>query len=178
MPAPAGTVKNWALYRSRFVEPMRIRAGVAFWRANEKWRKLAVELYGVPPEIVAGIIGVETIYGQQMDNFRVIGAIGMPQFMPSRFNVAVPVNAAHRAVLLAPDIVPSFTRVEFVERGAPLDTAVPATEARLAEGDFVDEKMIRRVLNGARQQPGFKVHREEARAGVDLLVAGHPAPAI
>ena len=39
MPPPAGTAKNWAAYRARFVEPMRIRAGVAFWRDNESgWR--------------------------------------------------------------------------------------------------------------------------------------------
>ena len=32
MPPPAGTAKNWAAYRSRFVEPVRIRAGLAFWQ--------------------------------------------------------------------------------------------------------------------------------------------------
>ncbi|MEP7101642.1 MAG: lytic murein transglycosylase B [Burkholderiales bacterium] len=80
MPPPAGTAKNWAAYRGRFVEPIRIRAGVAFWRANEKWLKLAEELYGVPPEIVVGIIGVETIYGQQMGNFRVIDALATLAF--------------------------------------------------------------------------------------------------
>ncbi len=37
MPPTAGTAKNWAAYRARFVEPIRIRAGVAFWRANERW---------------------------------------------------------------------------------------------------------------------------------------------
>jgi len=80
MPAPAGTAKNWAAYRSRFVEPIRIRAGVTFWRANEKWLALAEELYGVPPEIVVGIVGVETIYGQQMGNFRVIDALATLAF--------------------------------------------------------------------------------------------------
>ena len=49
MPAPAGTAKNWAAYRTRFVEPVRIRAGVDFWRANEKWLKKAEEVFGVPP---------------------------------------------------------------------------------------------------------------------------------
>ena len=36
MPPPAGTAKNWAAYRDRFVEPQRIQAGLAFWRANER----------------------------------------------------------------------------------------------------------------------------------------------
>ena len=34
MPAPAGTAKNWAAYRDRFIEPQRIEAGVAFWQDN------------------------------------------------------------------------------------------------------------------------------------------------
>ncbi len=80
MPPPAGTAKNWAAYRSRFVEPIRIRAGVAFWNANEKWLALAEELYGVPPEIVVGIVGVESIYGRQMGNFRVIDALATLAF--------------------------------------------------------------------------------------------------
>jgi len=80
MPPPAGTAKNWAAYRARFVEPVRIRAGVEFWRANEKWLAMAEELYGVPPEIVVGIVGVESIYGRQMGNFRVIDALATLAF--------------------------------------------------------------------------------------------------
>ena len=80
MPPPAGTAKNWAAYRARFVEPVRIRAGVAFWNANEKWLALAEELYGVPPEIVVGIVGVESIYGRQMGNFRIIDALATLAF--------------------------------------------------------------------------------------------------
>ena len=80
MPPPAGTAKNWAAYRARFVEPIRIRAGVAFWREHEKWLAMAEELYGVPPEIVVGIVGVESIYGRQMGNFRIIDALATLAF--------------------------------------------------------------------------------------------------
>jgi membrane-bound lytic murein transglycosylase B len=80
MPQPAGTAKNWAAYRARFVEPVRIKAGAAFWKANEPWLALAEDLYGVPPEIVVGIVGVETIYGRQMGNFRVIDALSTLAF--------------------------------------------------------------------------------------------------
>ena len=80
MPPPVGTAKNWAAYRARFVEPTRIRAGVAFWRANEKWLALAEQRYGVPPEIVVGILGVETLYGQQTGNFRVLDALATLTF--------------------------------------------------------------------------------------------------
>lgn len=75
MPAPSGTAKNWALYRSRFVEPIRIRAGVAFWRDHESELKRAEKTYGVPANIIAGILGVETIYGRQTGTFRVLDVL-------------------------------------------------------------------------------------------------------
>jgi membrane-bound lytic murein transglycosylase B len=74
-PAPSGTQKNWALYRSRFIDAVRIQAGVKFWQANREWLDRAEREYGVPPEIVVGIIGVESIYGQQMGTFRVLDAL-------------------------------------------------------------------------------------------------------
>jgi membrane-bound lytic murein transglycosylase B len=77
---PAGTAKNWIAYRARFVEPIRLRAGAAFWRANRAWLAKAEATYGVPPEIVVGIVGVETLYGQQMGNFRVIDALATLAF--------------------------------------------------------------------------------------------------
>lgn len=80
MPPPAGTAKNWAAYRARFVEPVRLRSGRAFWDAHEAWLLQAEARYGVPPEIVVGIIGVETIYGQQTGTFRVIDALATLSF--------------------------------------------------------------------------------------------------
>lgn len=75
MPAAPGTAKNWAAYRSRFVEPVRIRAGVNFWRRYEGDLKRAESLYGVPASIIAGVLGVETIYGRQTGSFRVLDVL-------------------------------------------------------------------------------------------------------
>ncbi|MCW7538183.1 lytic murein transglycosylase B [Aquabacterium sp. A7-Y] len=222
MPSAAGSAKNWTAYRSRFVEPRRIRAGLAFWQANERWLRQAEEMYGVPADVVVGIVGVETIYGQHMGNFRVLdalatlsfdfpagrrdrsaffreeleqflvlcrsegldpvaprgsyaGAMGMPQFMPSSWNryavdfdgdgridlhasapdvigsvahylsefgwqrgqpthfeVAAPVDLRDRAVLLAPDILPSFTAEQFAAQGAGLSPEGRAYTGKLA----------------------------------------------
>ena len=79
-PAPAGTPKNWRVYRSRFIEPVRIAAGVKFWQANRETLQRAEKEFGVPAEIIVGIIGVETIYGQQMGTFRVIDALSTLAF--------------------------------------------------------------------------------------------------
>jgi membrane-bound lytic murein transglycosylase B len=80
MPTTNGATKNWAAYRARFVEPVRLRAGLAFWRANERWLTLAEERFGVPPEIIVGIVGVESLFGQQTGNFRVIDALATLAF--------------------------------------------------------------------------------------------------
>jgi membrane-bound lytic murein transglycosylase B len=80
MPPANGTAKNWAAYRARFVEPLRIRTGLEFWRANERWLQRAQEVYGVPPELIVGVIGVESIYGRQMGNFRAIDALATLAF--------------------------------------------------------------------------------------------------
>lgn len=80
MPPPAGIAKNWAAYRSRFVEPVRIRAGAAFWQENERWLAMAEERWGVPAAIVLGIVGVETIYGRHTGGFRVLDALATLSF--------------------------------------------------------------------------------------------------
>nr|WP_232062295.1 lytic murein transglycosylase B [Variovorax sp. PBS-H4] len=80
VPAPRGTAKNWRVYRSRFIDPVRIGAGVRFWRANAATLARAEAEYGVPAEIIVGIVGVETIYGRNMGNFRVIDALATLAF--------------------------------------------------------------------------------------------------
>ena len=79
-PAPSGTPKNWRVYRSRFIDPVRIAAGVQFWQDNQATLERAEKEFGVPPEIIVGIVGVETIYGRQMGNFRVIDALATLAF--------------------------------------------------------------------------------------------------
>ncbi|HEX2010813.1 MAG TPA: lytic murein transglycosylase B [Roseateles sp.] len=75
MPPPAGTAKDWAAYRARFVEPRRLQAGLAFWSANETALAKAEARFGVPAELIAGLIGVETFYGRVMGGFRVLDAL-------------------------------------------------------------------------------------------------------
>lgn len=80
MPPPAGTAKNWAAYRARFVEPTRINAGLRFWQQHEAALARAEADYGVPAQIVVGIIGVETLYGRMTGNFRVLDALATLAF--------------------------------------------------------------------------------------------------
>jgi len=80
MPAPVGTAKNWAAYRARFVEPRRIAAGLQWWQAHAAVLDDAQQRYGVPPELVAGIVGVESFYGRMTGNFRVLDSLATLAF--------------------------------------------------------------------------------------------------
>ncbi len=67
--------KPWKAYQPIFVTPERIRGGVAFWRDNAALLARAQAAYGVPPEIIVAIIGVETNYGGNLGSHRVIDAL-------------------------------------------------------------------------------------------------------
>ena len=73
-------VRSWQRYRSRFIEPVRIKAGVAFWDRHADAIRAASEKYGVPEEIIVGIIGVETIYGRNTGNFQAVSALATLAF--------------------------------------------------------------------------------------------------
>ncbi len=79
-PAPPGKPKNWQAYRDRFIEPIRIAAGVRFWNENAEALARAEAAYGVPAEIIVGIIGVETIYGRDTGKFRVFDTLATLAF--------------------------------------------------------------------------------------------------
>ncbi|EXX93190.1 lytic murein transglycosylase B [Bordetella holmesii 1058] len=72
--------RSWNTYRSRFVEPKRIAWGVEFWNEHRAVIERAAQQYGVPASIIVSIIGVETLYGRNMGNFRVIDALATLAF--------------------------------------------------------------------------------------------------
>jgi membrane-bound lytic murein transglycosylase B len=74
-PAPPGKPKNWHAYSNLFIEPVRIKAGINFWNENAATLARAEAQYGVPAEIIVGIIGVETVYGRNTGRFRVLDAL-------------------------------------------------------------------------------------------------------
>lgn len=75
-----GEAKPWYEYRGIFVNSKRIQGGVQFWRANAAALARAEQVYGVPSEIVVAIIGVETQYGGNMGNYRVLEALSTLAF--------------------------------------------------------------------------------------------------
>lgn len=60
---PAEKKLTWGEYRPIFITDAQARKGARFWHENAQALQQARERFGVPPEIIVAIIGVETRYG-------------------------------------------------------------------------------------------------------------------
>ena len=76
--------RSWKKYRKRFINSQNIQNGLKFWRKNKSWFDLAEQAYGVPAEIILGIIGVETRYGTVMGNFSIFESLASLAFYSPR----------------------------------------------------------------------------------------------
>jgi len=68
-------VKSWRTYRQRFIEPKRLKAGLAFWRTHQTTLAKAEALSDIPAEFIVAIIGIETIYGKHLGRFDTFSAL-------------------------------------------------------------------------------------------------------
>ncbi|WP_275554866.1 lytic murein transglycosylase B [Mixta sp. Marseille-Q2659] len=78
--APSGPNGAWIRYRNKFITPGNVQNGVAFWNQYQDALQRAQREYGVPPEIIVGIIGVETRWGRVMGKTRIIDALATLSF--------------------------------------------------------------------------------------------------
>lgn len=69
------TVGSWDKYRANFLTSTRINKGVAFWKKNLGYLNKASKIYGVAPEYIIGIIGVETNFGSYTGTHSVLNAL-------------------------------------------------------------------------------------------------------
>ena len=80
MRKPAEKRLQWYQYRKIFLTQSRIDGGVNFWKENAGLLKQAAEAFGVAPQIIVAIIGVETRYGSNTGRHRVLDALATLSF--------------------------------------------------------------------------------------------------
>ncbi len=80
MNRPAEKKFSWAQYKSRLISPLRISNGVIFLERFLEDFERAEKIYGVPKEIVAAIIGIESSYGSITGRERVIDSLSTLAF--------------------------------------------------------------------------------------------------
>lgn len=80
MARPAERVVPWFEYRNIFLTEERIAAGVRFWTEHADTLTQVAERYGVAPEMIVAIVGIETYFGTRMGRYRVLDALATLAF--------------------------------------------------------------------------------------------------
>ncbi len=76
-PSPA---RSYERYRSKFLTPELISKGTSFWTLHAADLARAEEQFGVPSEVILGILGVETSFGRNTGTFRAVDALATIAF--------------------------------------------------------------------------------------------------
>lgn len=77
---PAERVLAWHEYQDLFLTEERISSGVAFWSEHAEQIRAAGERYGVSPEILVAILGIETWFGTRMGSYPVLESLSTLAF--------------------------------------------------------------------------------------------------
>ena len=80
MRKPAEKRLQWHEYRKIFLTPARIEGGTDFWKENAEILAKAETAFGVDPQVIVAIIGVETRYGSNTGRHRVLDALSTLAF--------------------------------------------------------------------------------------------------
>jgi membrane-bound lytic murein transglycosylase B len=80
MDAPIRRPAQWFEYAPRFLSEERIAEGVQYLKTHAEAFNKAQTEYGVPAEVIAAIIGVETFYGRITGSFSVLDALATLAF--------------------------------------------------------------------------------------------------
>jgi membrane-bound lytic murein transglycosylase B len=65
------TARPWYLFRPSFMSDRLLNNGVRFWAQHQEALVRAEKQYGVPPELIVAILGIETNFGRNTGSFRV-----------------------------------------------------------------------------------------------------------
>ena len=77
---PAERVIPWYEYRDIFLNQPRIEAGANFWVEHEQLITDTSERFGVEPEMILAIVGIESLFGERMGTYRVVDALSTLAF--------------------------------------------------------------------------------------------------
>lgn len=175
--------RSWQRYRERFVNDRRINNGLRFWQDNGAELARAEAIYGVPPEIIAAIIGVETEYGRSMGKFGVLEALATLAFdYPPR--AAFFRSELEQFLLLARENGVNPLDIKGSYAGAiGIPQFMPSSQRHYAVDFDGDDKIdLRRSTTDAIGSVArfLNIHGWQTRApvAVPAIVVGDPAPLV
>jgi len=125
--------KPWYKYRPIFITDKRIKGGVEFWRENEELILQASEKFGVDPQIIVSIIGVETFYGRITGSYRVLDALTTLSFY-------YPDTGNDRSAFFSKELMNLF--ILGGEEDLPLDEVTGSYAGAMGLGQFMPSSYL------------------------------------
>jgi membrane-bound lytic murein transglycosylase B len=125
--------KPWYLYRPIFLTPERIDQGVEFWREHEAEIAHASDRFGVDPQVIVAIIGVETFYGRITGNYRVLDALATLAFH-------YPNTGNDRSEFFASELMNFFALG--IEENIPVDAVTGSYAGAMGLGQFMPSSYL------------------------------------
>ena len=120
--------KPWYDYRPIFITQKRIDGGIEFWRENRELIDQAAETFGVDPQVIVAIIGVETFYGRITGGYRVLDALTTLSFY-------YPDTGNDRSGFFSGELMQFFLLGE--EEGLPLTEVKGSYAGAMGLGQFI-----------------------------------------
>jgi membrane-bound lytic murein transglycosylase B len=77
---------SWSRYEKKLLTPKRIQRGVEFMQKHKKTLYRAYRKYGIPPEYITAIIGIESYYGAYTGKYPVFDTLCTLAFEKNRRN--------------------------------------------------------------------------------------------
>ncbi len=75
MARPAEKHRSWEQYGRLFLQEERLVDGAVFWHTHRRDLERAADVFGIPPEIIVSIIGVESHYGRNTGKYRALDVL-------------------------------------------------------------------------------------------------------
>ena len=125
--------KPWYKYRPIFITEKRINGGMKFWRENAELIAQASEKYGVDPQVIVAIIGVETSYGGNTGSYRVLDALTTLSFY-------YPTSIRDRSDFFSKELMNFFVLGN--EEGLPLEEVTGSYAGAMGLGQFMPSSYL------------------------------------
>ncbi|OFS93683.1 lytic murein transglycosylase B [Stenotrophomonas sp. HMSC10F06] len=147
MSRPAERVKPWNEYRPMFISQARIEGGKKFLAQHRDELMRVQQRTGVPAEVIVAIIGVETSYGGNTGNYRVLDALYTLAFKYPRSGDPAKLEREVRRELFFRD---ELSRLFALTRDEKLDiTAIKGSYAgAMGMGQFMPSSYLDYAVDG------------------------------
>jgi membrane-bound lytic murein transglycosylase B len=125
--------KPWYQYRPIFVTDKRTKGGLKFWSENAELITQASEKFGVDPQVIVAIIGVETNYGGNTGGYRVLDALTTLSFY-------YPTTIRDRSDFFSKELMNFFVLGN--EEGLPLEEVTGSYAGAMGLGQFMPSSYL------------------------------------